>query len=84
MLFRQRVTSLVEVFIDQLPEGLSLNPSSAGVTVTVKSDEAREVVAQFASLCDAAEVVLRAYPVGKAGKVALVSGVALVVTAEVN
>ena len=52
--------------------------------MTVNSDEAGEVVAQFASLSEAAEVVLRAYPVAKAGKAALVSGVAVVVTAEVN
>ena len=52
--------------------------------MTVKSDEAGEVVAQFASSSKAAEVVLRAYPVAKAGKAALVSGVAVVATAEVN
>ena len=35
-------------------------------------------------MSEAAEVVLRAYPVAKAGKAALVSGVVVVVTAEVN
>ena len=52
--------------------------------MTVKSEEAGEVVVQFASLSEAAEVILRAYPVAKAGKAALVSEVVVVVTAEVN
>ena len=52
--------------------------------MTVKSDEAGEVVAQFASLSEAAEVVLRAYPVAKAGTAVLVSGVVVLGTAEVN